>query len=131
MNLNQGTKCPCVSRLADSMESTFFACKKCLCCLTLTSIECLRRLTFLDKSCSQKITQIKLFCHLQPALYSHAGNVLFLGWECFIPKVGTTQDNKERVLRNKGWLLNNKGWLLENKRRLSLDLTWFLGKVPK
>ena len=87
---------------------------------------------------SQKITQIKLFCHLQPALYSHAGNVLFPGWEYFIPKVGTTQDNKERVLRNKGWLLNNKGWLLnnkgwllENKRRLSLDLTWFLGKVPK
>jgi len=94
---------------------------------------------------SQKITQINLFCHLQPALYSHAGNVLFLGWEYFIPKVGTTQDNKERVLRNKGWLLNNKGWLLnnkgwllnnkgwllENKRRLSLDLTWFLGKVPK
>ena len=60
-----------------------------------------------------------------------AGNVLFPGWEYFIPKVGTTQDNKERVLRNKGWLLNNKGWLLENKRRLSLDLTWFLGKVPK
>jgi hypothetical protein len=94
---------------------------------------------------SQKITQINLFCHLQPALYSHAGNVLFLGWEYFIPKVGTTQDNKERVLRNKGWLLNykgwllnnkdwllnNKGWLLENKGRLSLDLTWFLGKVPK
>jgi hypothetical protein len=57
-------------------------------------------------------------------LHSHARNILFPDWERFIPKVGTTQDNKERVLRNKGWLLENKGRLLQ-------DLTWFSEKVPK
>jgi hypothetical protein len=64
--------------------------------------------------------------------------IVFPRWERFIPRLGifysqggNKKYNKERVLLNKGWLLNNKGWLLENKRRLSLDLTWFLGKVPK
>ena len=60
--------------------------------------------------------------------YSQCGNMSVPAWEHVSPSVGTFLPLLAAYCSNKWRLLKNKEWLLRNKRRLSKDLTCFLGK---